>query len=165
MLIKLLGILTLISQLNNSAYSSNMKLLDMEAETYKNKLWSKILISEEDIKNSLFFIYDPKAVDKKYSIKSEFDQLYQREINDVKEENFLKFANICNEIYEQNDTNIKKSVHMLFERVSKKYNKDYKMLQKLKNFGDKNRSNGKLKLDNSKIFEMYLNADKNIHVN
>ena len=164
MILKLLGIVTVLSQLTHMAYSSNIKILDMEADTFKTKIWSNDDISESNIKESLIFLYNPEEVDKKYCNQKEFNKLYFDITHKIEKEEFLRFANSCQQIYENNENNIKIAVHMLFEKVSEKYYKDFKILKKLESFKKQENQFFRSKSSNEDILNIFINADKNVNV-
>lgn len=161
MLKRLLGVLTVASQIGTIAYSSNDKLLELEADACTSKIWSGVSIPKDNIRESLSFLYDKEAVDEKYSnpIKNEF---LEKENQDPQ---FVNFYKNCQNIYEEGNKIEKISVNMLFQRVSEKYFKDLHEFDKLRSFKEKERQ-----IQNESMFNMgnmldiFANADKGINM-
>ena len=140
----------------------NRKLLDMNAETFSNRLWSGERISGEDIQEDLKFLHNHEDVKDKVG---SFKELYEKKIILMPDAGFISFANACKEIYEKNDSKTGVAVIMFFEEVSKKYKPMYTKLQKLKALHEqeeKNRQTGtnKWTSDDEAALDLVRHADR-----
>lgn len=160
-----LGALLMTSQLTTAAYSINNKLLNLEAETFSSKIWSGVSIQKNRIKESLGFLSETDVADIKSSQPPSFKSFYEKITSQVQDKKFLQFARECNSIYEEeNDLITKLAVQLLLEKVTEKYAADLHKVEKLKEVKAQ-MPNNRQQSDRDRIFNIFLNADKNISVN
>jgi hypothetical protein len=161
MLKKLLGVLIVTSQIATTAYGSNDKLLELEADAYTSKIWSGVPVSKDSIKESLSFLYDKEMVDEKYSNPIKIE-LLEKENQDLQ---FINFSKNCQSIYEEGEDITKISVNMLFQRVSEKYLKDLHKFDRLKAFKEKEKQIQSESMFNiGNMLDIFANADKGINI-
>jgi len=142
-----------------------MKLLNLEADTYTSRLGSRYPILEENIKNSLIFVTDLNLIGQKYFDPEGFNNLQSIALSKIPTEEFQQFANSCKKLYQyygQENTLKSSSVYLLFEKVTEKYYKDYKLLQKLNSFKKRNQKI-ESKIGNTRLIDTFINADKHIN--
>lgn len=148
-----------LPQLINIANSSNSRLLDMEAEAYKLKIWSHHPISEDNIKENLIFLYNTKNVDQKYTSSEEFKKHYSKIMKEIDDPEFCNFALIIKAVYDGGSTDFTKmATYMLFEKVAEKYYKDSIMLKKRVKKREHSMNTEDKKCDPS-VLNRFLHAD------
>ena len=160
MRIKLLVIIVTAFQLTTSAYGINHKRLEFEADTYQHRIWSRVPSEVKMIKGSLSFLCDEDKFDKKHAQSGGFLKFYKEVNDEIKDEIFIKFSEVCRKIFEgsENDRN-KAAVYMLLEKVREKSLKYLGTLKKLEDF--KKQYADKLKeTDANSSLEYFLNIDK-----
>lgn len=158
--IKFLGALIMASQLTTSAYGINHKRLEFEADTYEQRIWSRVPSDEKMIKGSLSFIGDEDKVDQKYTQAASFFKFYKEVNNEINDERFLNFSEACKKIFEEseNDRN-KAAVYMLLEKVREKSLKYLSSVEKLEKFKRQHEDKFKETNANSSL-DYFLNIDK-----
>jgi len=158
-----LGVLIMTSQLITEAYCINNKLLNLEAETCSSKIWSGVHIPKYKIKESLGFLSDTDIADTKLSQARNFKSFYEKITGQVQDRKFLQFAQECRNIYDEENDLTKLAIHLLLEKVTEKYTADLHKAEKLKEIRPQTPNNKQS--DRENIFNIFLNADKNISAN
>jgi len=117
-----------------SAQSVNYQLLEINADTFNNSIWSKFSISLHDINRRLTFLEDEdEKLIEKYTQEDVFEKLYQEKYQKINNEKFREFSNQCKEIYDFNKNFYfveQAAVHMLYERTAEKVESFYDECQK-----------------------------------
>ncbi len=125
---KILMTVLMISQFVTPSHSSNIKLLDIEVDRWASRVWEGRFIREDDIKNSITFLYSLEGIDDKYLNPTSFNSYYEKAVSEIQNTDqvtggyFPKFASLCKKLYEETpDTQSKVGFYMLFEGVTKKH--------------------------------------------
>lgn len=132
--IKFLGAMVMALQLTTSAYGINYKRLELEADTYQHRIWSRVPSDETMVRRSLSFVTKEDTIDPKYT-RSESFLDFCREANDeIKDEGFLGFSNTCKNIFESSDDLHRAAVYMLLEKIREKSLHHLKSIKKIEAF-------------------------------
>ncbi|AIK95576.1 hypothetical protein [Candidatus Odyssella acanthamoebae] len=160
----LLSLLIMASHLPSKAYECTNKVLESEANAYVSKIWSKVSLQEEQIKESLTFLHKSPSSQNKYEEyldTKRFKDLYE-DIKGMQKPELEDFAKSCRKIYKKEESINRIAVFMLLQKIADKYNlilEKNKSLKPSKKHEDKGH-----KLSSNKLLELFLNADKNINV-
>jgi len=129
MLKKTLWSLIISTQLTTFIWGCDQDDLSSKVMDIGSKLHDRHSISKETITESLGFIYDETSIREKYKTPANFHRLWEQKTRAITDNtNFLSFANLCKEIYEEGTPTQKSAVHILFEKVSSKV-QDYSAFQ------------------------------------
>jgi hypothetical protein len=112
-----------------NVHACNNKLLDAQAEGCVTRIWSGPPLEKSEVDNKLFFLYDFTKADPKYFQTDSFEPFYDQALQLVqnvqfeeKNKQFVPFAQICRDIYNESWEQEKKiAVVMLLEQVASKY--------------------------------------------
>lgn len=111
----------------SQAECCNYRLLDMNADSFNERLWSRTPISKELISEHLNFLdYENDQLIDQYAQNEKFKSLYTQYENKILSDEFKKFSNNCREIYEEYeslDPLVQAATHMMLERVAQKADK------------------------------------------
>lgn len=166
--LKLITITMTLFSFFPAAYTCEDKALEIEAGACVTKLWADIPISKRTVMESLGFIGNLKEINEKYGKKEEFSNFIERSKASINNIKYNKFAELCASVFiEENDLKKQKGIHILVEKVAQKYGKQLKELHILqereKEARAKEESSSQTDINNDKLLELFLNADKAIH--
>ncbi len=126
-----IGWIVMICLLSSPAYCINYKRLDEEAQSCFTKIWSGPFLSKPKVREKLTFMHEEDEKVKKYSDSQKFQKLYdsleagtsKKKLPGIEPRNqrFLEFAKMCEEIFQEENDVLKASVYQLLKRVYKKY--------------------------------------------
>lgn len=156
---EILGIILMTCLLALPAYGVNYKRLQLEADTYQNRIWARIPSEEQMIKRSLSFLTEKEEFNLKYTQAESFLQFYQETTEEIKNEYFMQFATVCKKIYEEGNFKDKVSIYMLFEEVKKMSIKHLALLRKLEKLKQQEDTQVKA-IDAESILDYFLNIDQ-----
>ena len=158
MSIKFLGIMTMALQLTTSAYGINYKRLELEADIYQHRIWSRTPSNEEMVRESLSFVSKEDSFDPRYIQSDSFLKFYKEANDEIKHEGFLSFSDTCKKIFDTSDDLHKAAVYILLEKIREKTVHNLKLIKKMNEFKKEHRSNFNDE-DASKSLDYFLNID------
>jgi len=124
-----------------NANSINYQLLEHDADTFNNVIWSKLHVTPKLIYERLTFLEDEdEELIEKYTQEGLFEKLYQEKCQKIDNEKFREFSNQCKFIYEDYniiDPLIQAAVHMLYECTAQKVENFYDYLSEKRVSRDK----------------------------
>lgn len=120
MSIKFLGAMIMALQLTTSAYGINHKRLELEADTYQHRIWSRVPSDETMVRGSLSFVSKEDSFDPRYTQAESFLKFYKEANDEIKDEGFLGFSDTCKKIFETSDDLHKAAVYILLEKIREK---------------------------------------------
>ncbi|MBW8310097.1 MAG: hypothetical protein K0M45_10780 [Candidatus Paracaedibacteraceae bacterium] len=151
--------------MSSNAYECKNQVLESEANAYVSKIWSKVSLQEEQIKESLNFLHESPLSQNKYEeylkIKR-FDDLYEDIKKRMQKPELKDFAKSCRKLYKKEESINRIAVFMLLEEIAGKYNLILEKNQSLK--PSKKQEDKSHKFSSNKLLDLFLNADKNINV-
>ncbi len=167
MINKLLGLAMITSQLANPSYGNDLKLLEMEADAFAHKVWSKAPIAQHEIKTSLNFLKDSEKVKEKYRDPISFKTFYKHVMKQAGEEqeNLLSFAKKCKTLYENEENEKSKTaIYILLEQVTRKYSQ-YLQIAAASSRNRNMRTKKDDRVSEEELIRVFKNADKTISLN
>lgn len=145
--------------LANAVYGFNSKRLELEADIHKTRIFSGIPTDETMVKKSVSsFLNEGEVFEPRYTQHETFLKLYSDGVQQVEEDNFIKFSSVCKKIYEESDDTHKAGVYMLFDKVKEKSLKQIATLKKLQQFKEHHDSKPK-SMDADSTLNYFLNID------
>ena len=111
---------------NLPALGCDQNLLASEAESLNTKIWASVDVTEDIIKERLFFLRDEKEVDSRYSEDKNFEifsgNLIKEKYDQIKPNTFLVFTKHCIDLYNKiSDPSAKMAIYILLEKVQEKF--------------------------------------------
>ena len=158
MSIKFLGTMIVALQLTTSAYGINHKRLELEADIYQHRIWSKTPSDEEMVRKSLSFMSKEDSFDSRYTQSESFLKFYKKVNGEIKHEGFLSFSDTCKKIFETSDDLHKAAVYMLLERVTERTSDNLKFVTRMDSL-KKEYENAPYEKDANGTLEYFLNID------
>lgn len=134
MSIKFLGAMIMALQLTTSAYGINHKRLELEADTYQHRIWSRVPSDETMVRGSLSFVSKEDSFDPRYTQSESFLKFYKEANDEIKDEGFLGFSDTCKKIFETSDDLHKAAVYILLEKIREKSLHHLKSIKKIEAF-------------------------------
>ena len=158
MSIKLLGIMIMTLHLTTSAYGINHKRLELEADTYQHRIWSRTPSDETMVRGSLSFLSKEDSIDPRYTQTESFLKFYKEANDEINDERFLVFSDTCKKIFEESDNLHKAAIYMLLEKIREKSLHHLKSIKKLEAFKREHESTFNEK-DANGFLNYFLNID------
>lgn len=158
MSIKFLGSMIMVLQLTTSAYGINYKRLELEADTYQHRIWSRVPSDETMVRGSLSFLNKEDPIDPRYTQTKSFLKFYKEANDEIKDQDFLGFTVTCKKIFEESDNLHKAAVYMLLEKIKEKSLNHLRSLEKLEKF-KREHENTLNEKDASGSLDYFLNFD------
>ena len=158
---KFMSVLLASYQLSSFVSASN-KLLNAEADTYTNRIWSGYSIDKTMMQERLPHLTPKHLSGIILGQDKDFNELitcYQRQIQDIKlsedlshKEKFISFMKTCETLFENNkDQRVKTTIYSLFDKTAKKYLDDLKNRQTIEN----RKESKAIKNESSVTFDKY----------
>lgn len=132
----------IITICSNKAESCNYKLLDMNADSFNERIWNKVHSSSKVLLERFNFLdYENQDIIEKYTQNSKFNDLYSKYSSEIKNKDFEVFSETCRNLYyeyENIDPLVQASAYMMYERVSHKVKQYYGSIVTDVNTSDRN---------------------------
>ncbi len=136
MKIKYLGIIALSLHIStHTACSVNYKMLEQEAGSFQQKIFSGKPIDESRLNKGLLFLNREDTIVEEYTHLESFVKKVDEANKELNDRRFLDFSKLCKKIFKETSNPLRKaSIYMLFEKIACNSIYSYQHLKKLEEF-------------------------------